>query len=190
MANVLEAPPPPQSQQPALPEGASLSNNSVQNNSVQSILDEVKRSGPLRPWEDQILTPIIKRKLATALSNARQVAKQDLQRTLQELSLDTIRIPTGHLLAAVTDIGLTFSKTRKWRSFPGGSTPSLRLFVAGGRYVHVQFLLERHYDDDWESNEYLLSSSSTAVQVKMLQDFDGELLNGILSYEQKADIYN
>ncbi|CAH1274690.1 Hypp5391 [Branchiostoma lanceolatum] len=47
-----------------------------------------------------------------------------------------------------------------------------------------------HYDDDCESNEYLLSSSSTAVQVKMLQDFDGKLLNGILSYEQKADIYN
>ncbi|CAH1274686.1 Hypp5386 [Branchiostoma lanceolatum] len=44
---------------------------------------------------------------------------------------------------------------------------------------------KKYYDDDWERNEFLLSSSS-----KMLQDFDGELLIGILSYEQKADIYN
>eukprot|EP00058_Branchiostoma_floridae_P021802 XP_002607292.1 hypothetical protein BRAFLDRAFT_88241 [Branchiostoma floridae] len=29
-----------------------------------------------------------------------------------------------------------------------------------------------------------------AVQIKMLQDFDVELLIGILSYDQKADIYN
>ncbi|XP_066263922.1 uncharacterized protein [Branchiostoma lanceolatum] len=177
MANLLEAPPPPQSQQPALPEGASLSNNSIQNNGVQSILAEVNRPGPLRPWEEQILTPLIKRKLASSnkriikcktggqpitlaritsarktttevssstrrrrrgeiqqarekssggegqaqlLRELRALTRQDLQRTLQELNLDTIRIPTGHLLSAVTDIGLTFSQTRKWRRWMKG----------------------------------------------------------------------
>eukprot|EP00058_Branchiostoma_floridae_P001186 XP_002586674.1 hypothetical protein BRAFLDRAFT_105480 [Branchiostoma floridae] len=48
----------------------------------------------------------------------------------------------------------------------------------------------KFYDDDWADIEYLLSSCNTAVQIKMLQDFDVELLIGILSYDQKADIYN
>ncbi|XP_019627743.1 PREDICTED: uncharacterized protein LOC109472414 [Branchiostoma belcheri] len=48
----------------------------------------------------------------------------------------------------------------------------------------------KFYDDDWEENEYLLSSSVTAIQLKMLRDFDAELLIGIMSYDQKADIYN
>lgn len=46
------------------------------------------------------------------------------------------------------------------------------------------------YDDDWESNQYFLSSQQTAFELQMLQRYDHELLLGQLSYKQKADIYN
>ncbi|KAI8513942.1 hypothetical protein Bbelb_082660 [Branchiostoma belcheri] len=40
------------------------------------------------------------------------VSREDLMRALRELQLDTIRIPTGHLLAATIDLRLTWNQTR------------------------------------------------------------------------------
>ncbi|XP_019641230.1 PREDICTED: uncharacterized protein LOC109482826 [Branchiostoma belcheri] len=136
---------------------------------IQQVIEQVKQPGPLRPWEDKLLAPLIKRKLTSSshglikcktggqpitlvkITSARKpsseassstvrrrtselqqaraaasggeeqaqlvmelraITRQDLARTLQELSLDTIRLPTGHLLAAAVDLGLTWSQTR------------------------------------------------------------------------------
>ena len=46
------------------------------------------------------------------------------------------------------------------------------------------------YDSDWEGLDYFVSSSETAFELGMLRKFDGELLLGQISYNQKAEIYN
>ena len=46
------------------------------------------------------------------------------------------------------------------------------------------------YDTDWDQLDYFISSSETAIEMKMLSKFDVELLFGHISYKQKADIYN
>ena len=46
------------------------------------------------------------------------------------------------------------------------------------------------YDVDWKRHKYFLSSQETGFEVSMLQRFDAELLIGIVSYKQKAEIYN
>ena len=46
------------------------------------------------------------------------------------------------------------------------------------------------YDSDWDKYDYIVSTSETAFELKMLKKFDGELLLGQMSYSQKAEIYN
>ena len=46
------------------------------------------------------------------------------------------------------------------------------------------------YNNDWLSLPYFLSSQETGFELKMLQQFDTQLLIGQISYKQKADIYN
>ena len=47
-----------------------------------------------------------------------------------------------------------------------------------------------HYCDNWMELPYFLSSQETGFELKMLEQFDVELLIGQISYKQKADIYN
>ena len=47
-----------------------------------------------------------------------------------------------------------------------------------------------YYDSDWDSNDYFISSSETAFDLRMLRKFDAELLLGQVSYSQKSEIYN
>ncbi len=49
---------------------------------------------------------------------------------------------------------------------------------------------DRLYYDNWMSLPYFLSSQETGFELKMLRQFDVELLIGQISYQQKADIYN
>lgn len=46
------------------------------------------------------------------------------------------------------------------------------------------------YNTNWAELNYFVSSSETAIEMKMLYKFDSELLLGQISYKQKADIYN
>ena len=46
------------------------------------------------------------------------------------------------------------------------------------------------YDTNWMTLPYFLSSQETGFEMKMLNDFDVELLIGQISYKQKSDIYN
>ena len=46
------------------------------------------------------------------------------------------------------------------------------------------------YDSDWKRRKYFLSSQETGFELSMLEKFDAELLIGIVSYKQKAEIYN
>lgn len=39
-------------------------------------------------------------------------------------------------------------------------------------------------------HQYFVSTSETAIEMSMLKKFDGELLLGQISYNQKAEIYN
>ena len=48
----------------------------------------------------------------------------------------------------------------------------------------------RHFNDDWSTLQYFVSSQETAFELSMLLKFDAELLIGQVSYNQKADIYN
>lgn len=47
-----------------------------------------------------------------------------------------------------------------------------------------------HFDNNWNDLPYLVSSQETAFEMSFLEKYDTELLIGILSYKQKADIYN
>ena len=46
------------------------------------------------------------------------------------------------------------------------------------------------YDTNWMTLPYFLSSQETGFEMKILNDFDVELLIGQISYKQKSDIYN
>ena len=46
------------------------------------------------------------------------------------------------------------------------------------------------YSSNWSSLTYFISSQETAFEMKLLRQFDIELLIGQISYKQKADIYN
>ena len=46
------------------------------------------------------------------------------------------------------------------------------------------------YDANWMTLPCFLSSQETGFEMKMLSDFDVELLIGQISYKQKSDIYN
>ena len=45
------------------------------------------------------------------------------------------------------------------------------------------------YDTNWMTLPYFLSSQETGFEMKMLNDFDVELLIGQISYKQNSDIY-
>lgn len=45
-------------------------------------------------------------------------------------------------------------------------------------------------DTDWAELTYFISSSETAIEMKMLRKFDCNLLLGQISYAQKTEIYN
>ena len=47
-----------------------------------------------------------------------------------------------------------------------------------------------HYDSDWATLEFFVSTSETAIEMCMLRKYDAELLFAHLSYKQKVDIYN
>ena len=46
------------------------------------------------------------------------------------------------------------------------------------------------YNTDWDTLPYFVSSQETGFEMKLLKQFDAELLIGQVSYNQKADIYN
>ena len=48
----------------------------------------------------------------------------------------------------------------------------------------------KFYDDDWNSNEYLLCSNITGFKIEMLRKFELEILIAKMSFKEKADIYN
>jgi len=49
---------------------------------------------------------------------------------------------------------------------------------------------DTHYNSNWMSLPFFLSSQETGFEMSMLKKFDIELLIGQISYKQKADIYN
>ena len=49
---------------------------------------------------------------------------------------------------------------------------------------------EVHYNDDWYTLPYFMSSRETAITMDFLRRFDKEILIGQISYKQRADIYN
>ncbi|XP_078620860.1 uncharacterized protein LOC144887476 [Branchiostoma floridae x Branchiostoma japonicum] len=56
---------------------------------------------------------------AQLVQELQAVSREELAKTLDDLQLDRIRIPTGHLLAAQVDLGLTWNQTRnlkRWLS--------------------------------------------------------------------------
>ena len=46
------------------------------------------------------------------------------------------------------------------------------------------------YSSNWSSLTYFISSQETAFEMKLLRQFDIDLLIGQISYKQKANIYN
>lgn len=47
-----------------------------------------------------------------------------------------------------------------------------------------------HYNEDWHTLPYFLSSRETAISMDLLKRLDIEILIGQISYKQRADIYN
>lgn len=50
--------------------------------------------------------------------------------------------------------------------------------------------VELYYDQDWMDNNFFLSTQQTAFSMRLIKNFDTELLIGQISYNQKANIYN
>lgn len=57
-------------------------------------------------------------------------------------------------------------------------------------YGYYTFQDNKFYDDDWEKQEYFLSTGKTAFHMNLLLKFEVEILIGKLSFKEKADIYN
>lgn len=49
---------------------------------------------------------------------------------------------------------------------------------------------EVHYDHDWSSNPYFMSTRETAFCMELLRRLDKEILIGQISYKQRAELYN
>ena len=49
---------------------------------------------------------------------------------------------------------------------------------------------EMYYNNSWMTLQYFILSQETGFEMKMLKNFDTELLIGQISYHQKAEIYN
>lgn len=86
---------------------------------------------------------------------------------------------------------MVYHKTRG--SFMGCRIPkvcsnrSCKLIQHYGYYTIGE---SKFYDEDWQENDYLLSSGKTAFDMKLLRKFEVEILLGKLSFKEKADIYN
>lgn len=46
------------------------------------------------------------------------------------------------------------------------------------------------FDDDWKDLPYFMSTNKTVFEMKLLKEFNAELLIGQISYNQRCDIYN
>ena len=55
---------------------------------------------------------------------------------------------------------------------------------------HSQEVGVVRYDTNWKDLPYFVSSRETAFETKMLSQLDAEILIGVLSYKQRAEIYN
>ena len=55
---------------------------------------------------------------------------------------------------------------------------------------HTTDGVELYYDQDWMDNDFFLPTQQTAFPMRLLRNFDSELLIGQISYNQKANIYN
>jgi len=49
---------------------------------------------------------------------------------------------------------------------------------------------EVHFDPDWESQPYFVSSRESVFSLQLLRQFDSEILIGQMSFKQCADAYN
>ena len=47
-----------------------------------------------------------------------------------------------------------------------------------------------YYDSDWATNDYFVSSSTTAYSMSLIRQVDSQILIGQLSYKQISDIFN
>ena len=47
-----------------------------------------------------------------------------------------------------------------------------------------------YYDSDWATNDYFVSSSTTAYSMSLIGQVDSQILIGQLSYKQISDIFN
>ena len=58
------------------------------------------------------------------------------------------------------------------------------------RYGYYTVGNDKFYDENWDSNEFLLSTSRTAFTLSLLQKFEYEILIAKMSFKEKVDIYN
>lgn len=49
---------------------------------------------------------------------------------------------------------------------------------------------DKFYDEDWDTNEFLLSTARTAFSISLLKKFEYEILIAKMSFKEKAEIYN
>lgn len=55
---------------------------------------------------------------------------------------------------------------------------------------YTRGLSQLHFNSDWDRLQYFVSSQETAFELQILRNFDYELLIGLVSYKQRAEIYN
>ncbi|CAH1248635.1 Hypp8330 [Branchiostoma lanceolatum] len=86
---------------------------------MQGVRDQVSRGDPAALMKEELKIH----------------SRHELQKMLQELKLDQVRIPTGHLLAAKVDIGMNWNQCRKLRStltWHAGKIPEKEIWVKVG----------------------------------------------------------
>ena len=57
-------------------------------------------------------------------------------------------------------------------------------------YGHYSTGVQMHFDHDWHTLPYFLSTRETAFEMSLLQQLEAEVLIGQLSYKQCAEIYS
>lgn len=75
-----------------------------------------------------------------------------------------------------------FTHFRKYCSKKGCSFTQHYGFHSSGKDIE--------YDNNWAELPYFMATNQTVFEMKMLREFNAELLIGQVSYNQKCDIYN
>jgi hypothetical protein len=108
---------------------------------------------------------------------------------------DTCKVCGGNLLIRADRPSFVTGYTKSWGTIPithfrkycNQSKRGCSFTQHYGFHVYDEDI---EYDDDWEDLPFFMSTCKTGFELKLIKEFNAELLIGQVSYNQRCDIYN